>query len=1011
MATRPPIGLPKLSRRSRFLLIIAATVILLLLVGARMLDTYVNWLWFGEVGFQSVFSTVLLTRIGLFFGVGLLVGGMLAVSLAIAYRTRPVFVPVSGADDPLARYRSTIMQRVRLFGIGIPVIVGLIAGSTAQGDWQVFQLLLNGTSFGVSDPEFGKDIGFYAFTLPFITWLITWLFVSIAIAFFGALITHYMFGGVRLAGRGGQFSVPARMQLSITAGLFVVVFAVDYFFERYELLFSDRNSLFSGATYTDLNAVLPAKLILMFIAGFCAVAFFVGAFVRNLQLPAIATALLILTSILIGAAWPAVLQQFSVKPNEIDKEANSISRNIEATRHAYGLTNVDYQDYSATTDTSTSLAQIRNAPENANTISNIRLLDPGILAPTFTQLEGRENFYGFPDKLDIDRYTVRQPDGTTTTQDYIVTAREIKTSGLNEQQGSWINRHTKFTHGNGFVAAPANTFRQVNSNATTSGSAAVDQGGYPIFMVSDLATKGPIEVDQPRIYFGELATDYAIVGGQTGREYDSPTDSGFRYDGRGGVPVDSWFNRLVFAANFTERNILFSGQIEDGSKIMYHRDPRDRVHRAAPWLTVDGDPYPAVVDGRITWIIDGYTTLENYPYAQRTQLGQATSDSLGGGVTRQDNRLISYIRNSVKATVDAYDGTVTLYAIDEADPVLKAWMNVFPGTVKPKADISDALESHFRYPEDLFKVQRELLSKYHVSDPKDFFSTQTFWNVPADPTEEGGTELNSTAAKQPPYYVTAQAPGQTRPTFQITSALTLLNRQFLASWVSVSSDPQDYGKIRVLRLPTTGASQVEGPGQVQRRFQTTPKVTENRTLFQNTSVTVRFGNLLTLPLGGGLLYVEPVYIQTKDANAFPQLARVLVSFGEAVGFQPTVRAALDEVFGPGTGVTAAQPEGETPPTSTSAPPSSTSGGAPPIAGGGGGTNAEMDEAVRAIDAALAHLKSATQSGNFVEQGKALEELDAASKRYEAAKARLGTPTSPPAAPSTTPTPTPGNGGG
>lgn len=250
MATRPPIGLPKLSRRSRILLIIAATIILLLIVGARLLDTYVNWLWYDEVGFKSVFSTMLVTRVALFFIMGTLVGGLLAGSLIIAYRTRPVFVPLSGSEDPLAKYRSTIVQRVRLFGIGIPLIVGLIAGSTAQGDWQLIQLMLNGTSFGRTDPEFHKDIGFYAFTLPFISWVITWLFVSVAIAFFGALITHYLFGGIRLAGRGGQFSVPARMQLSITAGVFVVIYAVDYFFERYELLFSDRNDLSRSMTTT-----------------------------------------------------------------------------------------------------------------------------------------------------------------------------------------------------------------------------------------------------------------------------------------------------------------------------------------------------------------------------------------------------------------------------------------------------------------------------------------------------------------------------------------------------------------------------------------------------------------------------------------------------------------------------------------------------------------------------------------------------------------------------------------
>ncbi|GAA2992892.1 UPF0182 family protein [Actinokineospora diospyrosa] len=995
MATRPPIGLPKLSRRSRILLIIAAALILLLLVGSRLLSTYVNWLWFGEVGFTSVFTTVLWTRIVLFFAVGALVGGLLAVSLWVAYRTRPVFVPVSSADDPLARYRSTVVQRVRLFGIGLPVIMGLISGSAAQSDWQQVQLLLNGGDFGVKDPQFQIDIGFYAFTLPFITWLINWLFVAVAVAFFGALITHYLFGGIRLAGKGGQLAAPARMQLSITAGVFVLIYAVDYFFERYELLFN-KHDLFSGANYTDLNAVLPAKLILMFIAAFCAVAFFAGAFLRNLQLPAIATALLILSGILVGAAWPAVIQQFSVRPNENTKESLSIQRNIDATRAAYGLTekNVKTEDYSGTS--ATAPAKIRSEQSSINTITNVRLLDPNILAPTFTQREGRENFYGFPEKLDVDRYTI-----DNKTQDYIVAAREIKTSGLTETQGGWINRHMVFTHGNGFVAAPANT---INSALQDSN----DQGGYPVFKVSDLTNDGPIKVTQPRIYFGELATDnYAIVGGKdNGRplEYDTSTST-FGYDGAGGVPIDGLFNKLVFAAHYTERNILFSSQIEEGAKIMYNRNPRDRVSAVAPWLTLDGDPYPAVVNGRILWIIDGYTTLENYPYAQRTSLGEATTDSLDG-VVRQDNRTISYIRNSVKATVDAYDGTVKLYSITDDDPVLKAWQGVFPGTVSPSSEISDELRSHFRYPEDLFKVQRELLSKYHVSDAVEFFSQKTFWNVPADPTEDGASNATNDGAKQPPYYVLAQAPGQTKATFQITSALNSLNRQFLASWVSVSSDPEDYGQIRVLRLPTSGTAQVEGPGQVQNRFQTTPEVAENRTLFNNPSVAPRFGNLLTLPVAGGLLFVEPIYIQRKDANAFPQLARVLVSFGNKVGFAPTIDEALDEVFGKGTGDTATKPgDPTTPPTSSTSPPPTTTTTPPP---GGGGT--ELDQAVQALNTAIAHLRQAQRDGDFTEQGKALAELDAAAKQYDTAKAKAGQTSTPPSSPGASPSPTPAPGG-
>jgi uncharacterized protein len=990
VATRPPIGMPKLSRRAKILLSIAGGVILLLLVGARLLDTYVDWLWFGEVGFRSVFSTVLLTRIVLFFAIALLVGGLLAVTLTVAYRSRPVFVPVSGADDPLARYRSTIVQRVRLFGIGIPLVVGLIAGATGQGDWQPVQMMLNGTAFGQTDPEFGKDIGFYAFTLPFVTWLITWLYVAVIISLIGAIVTHYIFGGIRLNTKGDNFSLPARVQLSVTAGVLVVVLAVDYFFDRYELLFSTRNDLFAGATYTDLNAVLPAKLILMFIAGFCAVAFFVGAFVRNLQLPAIAIVLLLLSSLLVGWAWPTVLEQVSVRPNAAEKEAKSIERNLVATKNAFGLTDdkVEYSDYAG--KTSAEPGDIRN---DEGTIPNVRLLDPSILSRTFTQREGNENFYGFPEKLDIDRYLVNDK-----VQDYVVAARELDPNRLINNQTSWINRHLVYTHGNGFVAAPANKINRALAEDESSG-----EGGYPVFTVSDLDAieqnrKMDIPVKEPRIYYGELATDYAITNARG--EFDTSSNQDYSYDGKGGVSVGGWFNRFVFFAHYGERNILFNGDINENSKIMYNRDPRERVSKAAPWLTVDGDPYPAVVDGRIVWIIDGYTTLENYPYAQRTPLGEATSDALTGtGVARQDNRTISYIRNSVKATVDAFDGTVTLHAIDEKDPVLKAWEQVFPGTVK-HGPIADSLREHFRYPEDLFKVQRELLAQYHVDEAGQFYSTQTFWDVPPDPTGENSTTANS--PKQPPYYVLAQAPGQSKPTFQITSAMTLLNRQFLAAWVSVSSDPEDYGQFKVLRLPTE--EQPQGPVQVQNAFRTTDKVTENRTLFNNPSVTVRYGNLLTLPVADGLLYVEPIYIEQKDENAFPQLARVLVYFGGDVGFASTLDDALDDVFGEGSGDATEQPVDEDPPTSqppSGSPPTST----PPDAGD---QSPEMAKAVADISDALTRLKDARAKNDFVAEGQALADLDKAARAYEAAQKAGGGGNG---GASTPPPSSPGNGGG
>ena len=907
MAMRPPVGAPTLSRRTRILLIAAGVLVLLLLGGSRLITFYVDWLWFGEVGYRGVFTTVLFTRIVQFLLGGLLVGGLVALSLWIAYRFRPVFVPVTGPEDPIARYRTVIIQRLRLFAIGIPVAVGVIAGLAAQGDWQTVQQFLNSTPFGINDPEFGIDVSFYAFELPFYRYLLNWLFVAIAISFVVALITHYIFGGIRLSGRAGQVSPAARAQLATLAGVFVLLKAVAYYFDRYELLYSERNQeIFYGATYTDLNAVMPAKLILLFISLICAAAFFVAVFRRNLQLPAIATVLLVLSSILVGAAWPAVLQQFVVQPNANVREAPSIERNIEATRQAFGLTEatVTTKPYSGT-----SAATPAEVASDRATIPNIRLLDPSKLGDTFTQFQQRRNFYGFPENLDIDRYTVNGE-----KQDYVVAARELNSAGLVNNQQDWINRHLVYTHGNGLVVAPAN---QLNAQLDDSGG----QGGLPRFTSIDTSTAANapegLRVFEPRIYYGELITDYSIVGADPGgppREYDSDTQS-YTYTGSGGVSLGNVVNRLVFSLVYGERNILFNGSINDNSKIMYVRDPRNRVEAVAPWLTLDTDPYPAVVDGRVQWIVDGYTTLQNYPYAQKMSLGAATATAVQG-VPRLPDQDISYLRNSVKATVDAYDGTVKLYEFDDKDPVLKTWSKVFPGVITPKSEISDSLRSHLRYPEDQFKVQRELLTEYHVDNAGEFFSNVSFWDVPSDPTVQGGSGTAGEA--QPPYYLLAGLPDQEGATFQLTSALVNRARQFLSAYVSVSSEPETYGKITVLELPAAAETQTQGPQQVQALFLGSPEVSQQIGLLSRQGqTTVDYGNLLTLPVAGGLLYVEPVYIERagQSGASYPVLARVLVSYNGQVGFDANLAKALEEVFGAGAGSSATAPgqSGPTPP--------------------------------------------------------------------------------------------------
>ncbi|MEP6560876.1 MAG: UPF0182 family protein, partial [Nakamurella sp.] len=849
-----------MSKRAKRVLITLVGLAVLAILWFQFVGIYVDWLWFGEVGFREVFTTQAISRLVLFLIAAVVGGALMFGALYMAYKSRPVFVPTNEVD-PLAPYRTIITTRPKAFVFGISGVVALICGLSAQSDWTVVQLWLHGQDFGTVDPQFGYDIGFYVFTLPMIQLVLGWLFVLIAIAFIAVAVVQYLFGGIRISGPGRKITSQATLQLSLLVAAFVLLKAVQYWYDRYELLFSNRGGTFTGASYTDINAVLPAKLILMLIAFICAIGFVVGAFTRSIKLPAIALGLLVLSSVLIGGVWPLVLQQVVVNPNGISREPEYIGRNIDATRAAYQIQAETPDNPTGTVNYVPYAGQLTGDPaaiaNDQDTVPNARLLDPNVLSPTFTQQQQLRNFYGFPDQLAMDRYTVKG-----VTQDYVVAVRELNADGLNDAQKNWINEHMVFTHGDGFVAAPAN--RVVN--------------GYPDYTISDLShqeSEEDIPVSEPRTYYGQLTTDYAIVGADGGapREYDTDTDR-YTYSGTGGVAVGNIFQRAVFATEYGEANFLFSSEINSNSKILYNRDPITRVQKAAPFLTADTKAYPAVVGGRIVWIVDAYTTATNYPYAQEVTLSDATNNSLAArGAANQANTQVSYIRNSVKATVDAYNGTVTLYETSDGtkDPLLKAWEGVFPGLVQPFSSVTDDLKSHFRYPQDLFEVQRSLLVRYHVNDPVDFFQSSGFWKVPNDPTVPDAVQ-----APQPPYYLQVKTPGATTSEFQLTSVLTGFQREFMSAYVSASSDPTNYGKLTVLVLPT--ATQTPGPTQVQQLFRSTQEISQLVTLSsQPGGSRVIFGNLLTLPVNDGLLYVEPFYIQGQSAtSSYPQLNKVLV---------------------------------------------------------------------------------------------------------------------------------------
>ena len=983
MAMRPPVPVPTLSRRAKLVLGAVAVLLVLFTTIGTLTSVYVDYLWFAEVNYTEVFWTEMQTRALLFAVAAVATGGLVATSVWLAYRFRPTFRPMSLEQQNLERYRQSLEPRRGLVLTAVAVVLGLFAGFTAQSSWQTWLAFRNSTDFGRTDPQFGIDLSFFVFDYPFYRLVLGFAFGIVLLSLIGSVLTHYVFGGLRLQTPGQKLTAAARVQLSVLLGLFVALKAVAYWLDRYGLVYSDRGDVFTGASYTDVNALLVPKTILVFVAAVCAVAFFANIFVRNFLLPAAALVLLLISSLVIGVAYPAIVQQFVVRPSADQREAPYIERAIESTLQAYGLDEIEYVEYAQDAtgdevDTEAAQAELRNDTE---TIPNARLLDPNVLSETFTARQQIRNVYGFPEKLDIDRYTI---DGET--RDYVVAVRELNSAGLSENQDTWINRHTVYTHGNGFVAAPANEV------------VAGQEGGEPNFTTRDLPTIGNIDVEQPRIYYGELIQQggqdvYSVVGApeeSEPREFDRPEDGSDEgqvnntYDGDGGVEIGSFFRQLTYAIYYRERNFLLSGAVNDESKVLYVRDPRDRVEKAAPFLEVDGDPYPAVIDGKVTWILDGYTTSDAYPYAEPRDLGTTAQDSLtGAGTTALPNDQFNYIRNSVKATVDAYDGTVRLYEWDEEDPVLQTYMKAFPNTVEQYEDIPDELRGHVRYPEDLFKLQRDILTRYHVSDPVDFFNQNDRWQVPDDPTQD-------TEEAQPPYYILAQRPGDDEASFQLTSALNAFNRENLSSFISASSDPDTYGQIQVLRLP--GNTPFRGPQQVQQSFITNNQVRPDLTLFNSQESRAVFGNLLTLPIGeDGLLYVEPLYVQGTGENSFPLLQKVLVNYGDRVGYANTLSEALDQVFGAGAGESAVD-SGDTPPEDEPTPPSTPTTPrtpTPPPVDGETPTTPDMDAAVIDIQSALQDLETAQRNGDFGGQGQALEDLQAAVDRYQAAQQAAG----------------------
>jgi len=907
--------------RSRALIITAAVLLGGFLALTAFSAFWTERLWFQSLGYTSVFTTLLWTRVGLFLVFGAVMALAVGANVLVAYRMRPLFRPATPEQTGLDRYRDVVVPvRAWLFA-GVAILIGLFGGASASGQWRTFLMWRNSESFGTTDPYFDRDIGFYVFELPWFHFVVDFVMAVAIVALLASAAVHYLFGGIRLQVPHDRLSPAAQAQFSVLLGVFVLAKGADYWLDRFDLL-NESGSLITGMTYADENAVLPARNILAGIAVICAVLFFLNVWRRTYLLSAMGLAMMVLSSILIGMIWPGVVQQFSVDPTEADKEAPYIGANIDATRAAYDIADVEVESY----DSETVLSEDQQTALDLATAS-VPVVDPQLVRQAFEQTQQVRAYYSVADVLDVDRYNIDGKDRAL-----VLGARELDQEGLDDADKNWSNLHTVYTHGNGVIAAFAN--QRPADDVAQGDELQWAEGQQPDQRdLTDLAPDGY----ETRIYYGERSPSYSIVGKSTNGpdvELDLPAgaitegeEATTTYDGAGGIGVGSLFRKVLYAVKYGEPNIVLSERVNENSKILYDRRPGEMLKKVAPWLTVDSDPYPAVVDGRVMWILDGYTTTDQYPQSQRGSFEDMTEDSLATntGFQTLPTDEVNYMRNAVKATVDAYDGTVTLYAWDEEDPILKAWRSIFPGVVKDRADIPETLLSHLRYPEDLFKVQRFQFARYHVTDAADFYEGNQRWQVPPDPI--------TTSQLQPPYrlFVNPQpvvddpateedesaAAEPAEQVFSLTSVYVPRGRQTLASYVSVDSDATDeenYGKIRVLELPNEAT--INGPRLAANQISSDDGVREELLRFSQGAIRTSYGNLLTLPVGNGLMYIQPLYA-SRDTESPLTLQFVMVAYGDSVGIGATLDAAILDVLG-GVANNPTEPEpgggGGTPPT-------------------------------------------------------------------------------------------------
>ncbi len=828
--------------------ILIGVVVLLFAISGGVATFYTDALWYSDLGQSGVFWT----RIASSWATGvvffLLFFAILYVNVLIARRMAPKVV-LRATDEVGFRFEMALQQvrdvLEKVSGVAlvaISALAALISGAAMASQWSVFRLAMLAVPFGEKDPQFGRDLSFYFFTMPAMRTAADWLTGALAFTLFVTAIVHVLTGAIRPWARLKGFDPHVKAHLSVLGGLMIVVQGFKYWLDIFELSFSPRGQVL-GASYTDVHAQIPAYQILIVIAVLSGLALMINIRFKGWRLPAIALGVWLGASILIGGIYPAVVQQFRVSPNEVAAEAPYIERNIAMTRKAFKIEDVVARAFPAEESLTASAVA-----GDSDTIRNIRLWDPSIVSQSYQQLQGIRPYYSFID-VDVDRYTI---DGER--RQVLVSLREMNIDQLAEQAKTWVNQHLVYTHGYGAVVSPVNE---------SSGQ------GLPEFMVRDIPPAGTtdLKVDRPAVYYGELTNNYVVAATQI-KEFDYPVgdqNATTSYEGKTGIAIGNIVRRAAFALRFSAPQMLFSSYITPESKVLFRRSLTERIGALAPFLTLDRDPYAAIIDGKLVWIIDAYTTSDRYPYSER----------IGG---------VNYMRNSVKITMDAYDGTVTMYAFDETDPLLATWRAVFPDLIVDGSEMPDGVRAHLRYPEDLFRVQAEVYKTYHMLDPLVFYNKEDQWALPG----EGDN------APMDPFYVLMKLPQEPVEDFMLMLPFTPRNKDNMIGWMSASSDPANYGRRIVYTFPKQKL--VLGPQQVSARVNQDPIISQQLTLWNQRGSGVLFGNMLVIPIENSIVYIQPLYLQAEQ-TAMPQLTRVLVAYGDSVAMQPDLTTALAAVFG------------------------------------------------------------------------------------------------------------------